>query len=186
MHSDTSGYWANGQVSEFCGELIDSGHKTIRQLASRFGLRVDNLLAAEPRGTDDTYYFFGSYYSIAQADADFAVFNPTVQDQSTAAGYPTTWDSSTPTGRQLDQMSVYDWIDAYVPGGHGSPMGRLLDAAYTEEYGADTTRPGVAEPAVPARLPAQADRLRGLRRLGREIPHRRRKPAAARGDRRTA
>jgi monoamine oxidase len=138
MHSDTSGYWANGQVSEFCGELIDSGHKTIRNLATRFGLRVDNLLAAEPRGTDDTYYFFGSYYSTAQADADFAAFNPTVQDQLTAAGYPTTWDSSTPTGRQLDQMSVYDWIDAYVPGGHGSPMGRLLDAAYTEEYGANT------------------------------------------------
>ena len=138
MHSDTSGYWANAQVSEFCGELIDSGHTTIRHLAHRFGLRVDNLLAAEPRGTDDTYFFFGSYYSTAQADADFAAFNPTVQDQATAAGYPTTWDSSTPVGRQLDQMSVYEWIDAYVPGGHGSPMGRLLDAAYTEEYGADT------------------------------------------------
>jgi monoamine oxidase len=139
MHSDTSGYWANGQVSEFCGELIDSGHRTIRNLATRFGLRVDNLLAAEPRGTDDTYYFFGSYYSTSQADADFAAFNPTVQDQLTAAGYPTTWSSSTPTGRQLDQMSVYDWIEAYVPGGHGSPMGRLLDAAYAEEYGANTT-----------------------------------------------
>jgi monoamine oxidase len=25
-----------------------------------------------------------------------------------------------------------------VPGGHGSPLGRLLDAAYAEEYGADT------------------------------------------------
>ncbi len=138
MHSDTSGYWANGQVSEYCGELIDSGHKTIRNLAMRFGLHVDNLLAAEPRGTTDTYYFFGSYYSTGQADADFAAFNPTVQQQANDAGYPTTWDSSTPTGRQLDQMSVYDWIDAYVPGGHGSPMGRLLDAAYTEEYGADT------------------------------------------------
>jgi monoamine oxidase len=39
----------------------------------------------------------------------------------------------------LDQMSVYDWIEAHVPGGHHSPMGRLLDAAYAEEYGADTT-----------------------------------------------
>jgi monoamine oxidase len=138
MHTDTSGYWANGQVSEYCGELIDSGHKTIRNLATRFGLRVDNLLGAEPRGTSDTYYFFGSYYSTDQADADFAAFNPTVQQQANDAGYPTTWDSSTPTGRQLDEMSVYDWINAYVPGGHGSPMGRLLDAAYTEEYGADT------------------------------------------------
>jgi len=139
MHSDTTGYWANGQVSEFCGELIDSGHTTIRSLARRFGLRLDNLLAAQPRGTGDTYYFLGSYYSLDQADADFAAFNPTVQAQADAAGYPTTWDSSTPTGRMLDQMSVYDWIEAYVPGGHHSPMGRLLDAAYAEEYGADTT-----------------------------------------------
>ena len=139
MHSDTSGYWANGQVSEFCGELIDSGHTTIRSLARRFGLRLDNLLAAQPRGTGDTYFFLGSYYSLDQADADFAAFNPTVQAQADAAGYPTTWDSSTPTGRMLDHMSVYDWIEAYVPGGHHSPMGRLLDAAYAEEYGADTT-----------------------------------------------
>jgi monoamine oxidase len=139
MHSDTAGYWANGQVSEFCGELIDSGHTTIRGLAKRFGLRVDNLLAAEPKGTDDTYYFFGSYYSLDQADADFAAFSQTVFDQADAAGYPTTWDSSTPTGQQLDHTSVYAWIEAYVPGGHGSPMGRLLDAAYAEEYGADTT-----------------------------------------------
>ena len=35
MHSDRSGYWANGQVSEFCGELIDTGHLTIRRLAKR-------------------------------------------------------------------------------------------------------------------------------------------------------
>jgi monoamine oxidase len=139
MHTDDSGYWANGQVSEFCGELIDSGHATIRGLAKRFGLRLDNLLAAEPRGTTDTYSFFGSYYPVDQADADFAAFSQTVFDQADAAGYPTTWDSSTPTGRMLDHMSVYDWIDAYVPGGHHSPMGRLLDAAYAEEYGADTT-----------------------------------------------
>ncbi len=28
-----SGYWANGQISEWCGELIDTGHVTIRALA---------------------------------------------------------------------------------------------------------------------------------------------------------
>ena len=35
-------------------------------------------------------------------------------------------------------MSIYDWIDAYVPGGHGSRLGGLLDAAYNIEYGAET------------------------------------------------
>src|SRR5207253_778744 len=29
--------------------------------------------------------------------------------------------------------------DQYVPGGHGSAFGRLLDSAYNQEYGADTS-----------------------------------------------
>jgi monoamine oxidase len=56
-----------------------------------------------------------------------------------AAGYPTLYNSFTPTGQALDQMSVYDWIEKYVPGGHGSQFGTLLDNAYNEEYGAETT-----------------------------------------------
>ena len=139
MHSDTSGYWSGSQVSEFCGELIDSGHKTIRQLAARFHLDADDLLVAEPHGSDDTNWFFNSYYSSQQADADFKPINATLREQVSAAGYPTTWNSSTPAGQTFDAMSVHGWIDAYVPGGHSSAMGRLLDAAYTEEYGAETS-----------------------------------------------
>src|SRR5207245_8016169 len=46
MHSDYTefpGYWANGQGAELCGELIDSGHKTILSLAQRFRLATVNL-----------------------------------------------------------------------------------------------------------------------------------------------
>ena len=32
-------------------------------------------------------------------------------------------------------MSVYEWIESRVPGGHRSPMGQLLDVAYNIEYG---------------------------------------------------
>lgn len=138
MHSDRSGYWADGQVSEFCGELIDSGHETIRDLARRFHLKKVDLIAAQPRGTTDTYSFFGDYYSVDQADADFDRIRPLLDAQTEAAGYPTTWDSSTRTGRDLDHLSVYDWIERYVPGGHNRPLGRLLDVAYAGEYGADT------------------------------------------------
>src|SRR6266545_3860920 len=68
MHSDAGGYWAEGQVSEFCGELIDSSHTTILGLANRFGLAVDDLLAAEPPGSTDTYWFLNGRYAAAQAD----------------------------------------------------------------------------------------------------------------------
>ena len=35
-------------------------------------------------------------------------------------------------------MSLYDWIERYVPGGHRSSLGRLLDVAYNIEYGAES------------------------------------------------
>lgn len=139
MHSDTTGYWADGQVSEFCGELIDTDHRTIRALARRFQLPTVDLIAAQPAGSDDTYYFHGAAYPVAQADADFAQIAPTLKAQLKAAGYPTLYSSSTDAGRQLDAISVYDWIETYVPGGHASNLGALLDAAYNEEYGAETT-----------------------------------------------
>ena len=144
MHSDSplvtpsDSYWANGQTSEWCGELIDSGHETILALADRFGLVASDVLAAEPAHSTETYWFLGDYYSDKQLDRDFKPVLKILDDQNNAAGYPTTYASSTPTGRYLDRLSVYGWIEKYVPGGHGSRLGRLLDAAYTEEYGADT------------------------------------------------
>jgi monoamine oxidase len=142
MHSDWTefghGFWDNNQQAELCGELIDTNHKTILQLAQRFGLQTVDLLAAQPNGTEDTYWIFGADYSKNQASIDFQPVHNTLQGQVQAAGYPTLYNSFTPTGQALDQMSVYDWIEKYVPGGHGSQFGTLLDNAYNEEYGAQT------------------------------------------------
>src|SRR5256885_14159409 len=69
MHSDSpltnpngTSTWENDQTSEHCGELIDSGHKTILKLANRFNLPTAALLAAEPIQSSETNYFFGHYY----------------------------------------------------------------------------------------------------------------------------
>ena len=140
MHSDRSGYFSNGQVAEFCGELIDTGHTTIRGLAKRFHLPLTDLLAAQPKGTDDTYWFLGGYYTQSQADDDFASIADALAADTDAADYPTLYNSYTQAGKELDHLSVYDWIESRVPGGHSSAFGRLLDAAYTEEYGADTSQ----------------------------------------------
>jgi monoamine oxidase len=139
MHSDRSGYWANGQVSEFCGELIDTNHTVLQALAGRFNLPLDDLHAAEPAGSNASYWFLGGRYSQSQADADFEPVRTAAKNDLTAAGYPTLWNSYKQAGYDLDHMSVYDWIETRVPGGHGSALGRLLDAAYNEEYGAETT-----------------------------------------------
>jgi monoamine oxidase len=144
MHSDAApfvdakGRWLDGQTSEWCGELIDSGHKTILMLAQRFRLATADLLGAQPNSSEDTYYFDGHFYPADQADADFQVIHQALQGDVQAASYPTTYLINTPAGIALDQMSVYDWIEDRVPGGHVSPMGQLLDGAYNIEYGAET------------------------------------------------
>ncbi len=143
MHSDWTefghAFWDNGQQAELCGELIDSDHKTILQLAQRFGLATVDLLAAQPNGTEDTYYVLGAQYPKSQADKDFQPVHNTLQGQVQATGYPTLYNSFTEAGKFFDNMTVYDWIENYVPGGHKAPFGALLDNAYNEEYGADTT-----------------------------------------------
>jgi monoamine oxidase len=137
MHSNTS-TWAEGQVSEWCGELIDTGHTVIQDLAARFGLPLDNLHAAEPTGSTETYYFGGEYYPYKNADKDFQPVLNVLNDQNTDAPFPTLYNSFTKKGKALDETSVYDWIAKYVPGGHGSTFGKLLDVAYNIEYGRDT------------------------------------------------
>jgi monoamine oxidase len=143
MHSDWqefgTGFWDYGQQAELCGELIDTNHKTILQLAQRFGLATVDLLQAQPNGTEDTYWIFGADYPYAQASIDFKPVHNTLQGQVQATSYPTLWNLSTTAGQWFDQMTLYDWITQYVPGGHGSPLGALLNAAYNEEYGAETT-----------------------------------------------
>src|SRR5439155_793690 len=60
-------------------------------------------------------------------------------DQVQQTSYPTLYNLFTDAGKFFDNMTVYDWIENYVPGGHGAPFGALLDNAYNEEYGAETT-----------------------------------------------
>ncbi len=98
MHSDRSGYWLDNQISESCGELIDTGHKTILHLAQRFGLATADLVGAEPNGSEDTYRFFGQYYRKSQADTDFQPVHNALQGDVAAASYPTTYKINTAAG----------------------------------------------------------------------------------------
>ncbi len=139
MHSDTTS-WLNGQTSEHCGELIDTGHTTILNLASRFNLQTVNLHAAEPPGSTETYFFGGGYYSAARANHDFQPVFKRLTADNNAAPFPTLYNSFTEAGSDLDHMTVYDWIETRVPGGHGSKLGQLLDVAYNIEYGNVTTQ----------------------------------------------
>ncbi|MFJ3585399.1 flavin monoamine oxidase family protein [Streptomyces sp. NPDC090127] len=131
-------HWAYGQTSEIGGELIDTSHKKILELCRRFDLPTEDFLGGGPNGAEEVLWFNGAYYPRHQADEDFnAVYHSLRRDLSEAG--EVLWNRSTPTGTALDNMSVHEWIESRVPGGHSSPLGRFIDVAYNVEYGADTT-----------------------------------------------
>jgi monoamine oxidase len=131
------GAFNDGQIAEHGGELIDQYHKEIRQLTQELGLNLDNLLAAEQNGTEPFYYFDGARQTFAETtDAVKQIWQVMHADLS-AASYPTTFDSFTAAGFTLDHMSILDWIESRIPGGHDSHLGQLLDVAYNIEYGAE-------------------------------------------------
>jgi monoamine oxidase len=132
--------WRDGQVSEHGGELIDTGHTEILDLIAELGLSVENRVEATPPGTEPFFFFDGAPYPVDEVRDDLRVILPQAQSDAEAAGFPILYDSYTPRARELDLMSIRDWIEAYVPGGLSSRLGRLLDVAYTIEYGAEIDR----------------------------------------------
>ncbi len=137
IFSNSNGYWSDNQVTEWCGEFIDSEHVTMRALANRFNLPLENVHDVEPAGSTDTYFFNDTYYPRADAVADFQAVYTAVQTDAANTDDPQTGEL-TAKGKALDRTSIARWIQTRVPGGLGSRMGRLLDAAYATEYGADT------------------------------------------------
>jgi len=131
------GHFADGQIAERGGELIDQSHTEIRQLAQELGLDLDNLLRAEASGTEPFYFFDGSRYAYADATRDLKAAWQTLHRDLSDASYPTLYTSFTPRGFQLDHMSIAEWIDASIPGGRASRLGQLLETAYVIEYGAE-------------------------------------------------
>lgn len=130
--------WRDGQTSESGGELFDPTHRTMLALARRFRLSLVDAVAAEPPGADETYYFSGQYYASAQLALDFAPVAEAIGQDAAAARYPTTFANSTPAAVALDRVSVFEWIETRVPGGHRSPLGALLDVVFRVEFGANT------------------------------------------------
>jgi monoamine oxidase len=131
------GFFHDSQLAERGGEVIDTGHKELRTLARELGLELDDLCAAEKPGSQARYFFEGRTYTQREVADDFAPLVPRLRRDLKAAGARTLYSKNTARGRELDRMSVLDWIRQNVPGGVESRFGRLLNVAYTAEYGAE-------------------------------------------------
>src|SRR5262245_58402983 len=138
MHSHRAGYWADGQTTEWCGELIDANHETMLSLARAVELPLTDRHAAQSQGSTPTYFCLGERYAWKRADEDFGPVRAALVQDFQGVGPLTTYAESTPAATRLDQTSVRDWIERRVPGGTQSPFGRILDVAFASDYGAAT------------------------------------------------
>ncbi|MFY9719832.1 MAG: NAD(P)/FAD-dependent oxidoreductase [Candidatus Cybelea sp.] len=136
MHSERS-YWNDGQHTEWCGAMVDSTHANMHSLARRFGQPLLDTHAAWPPRARDTCFLDGRYYSMADADRDFAKIYPILESQLAKVDPETTYATATPTARRLDAMSMREWIRQYVPSGLDGQLGRLIAESYRNEYGRD-------------------------------------------------
>lgn len=130
-------------VAENGGELIDTPHTNVQALAKELGLLLDDCGGwAASQGLEELYFVNGHKYSFAQAFEDFKAMANQLNQDRVHAQFPQTWDNLSDRGRELDNMTVREYISRYAPGGLNSDFGKVLNIAYNIEYGAETDQQG--------------------------------------------
>ena len=124
-------HFADDQVIELGGELIDTGHARIRALAGELGIALDDLLDGD---TDhETWFFDGRAIGEAELVRAFVPVAAAIERDLALAGdgaYDHT--DTNPAFRALDAMSISQWFDR---NGVSGWLRKLLDVAYTTEMG---------------------------------------------------
>lgn len=142
MHS-TDSAWQGPHFSEWCAELINSDHEVLLGFVRRLGIPLmDRAKAREVEPSNGLYLIEGEIYAEADAAADYGRIADLVDRQARTLGLPGNWNLDSAAARELDGLSAYEWIEAHVPGGHDSKLGKLLDLGYTIDCGVDTRRQG--------------------------------------------
>jgi monoamine oxidase len=144
------GFWEDGQWSEWGGELIDTDHRLVFSLCKRFGFEVIDAERVNTKGATDVLYFDGGYYpwDVMVDDWKHGGVNGALKaDMRALPPYPWAFDDRrwTPEGLAIDAMTVYDWIETRIPGGHASRLGQFIDVAYNIEFGEETQRQGASD-----------------------------------------
>ena len=124
-------HFADGQVIELGGELIDTSHLRIRALAAELGLTLDDLLEGE--GATDTWYFDGRAVGEREiVEAFVPVARAIERDVAMLGDGDLDYRDENPAFRALDALSIAQWLDR---NGVGGWLRKLIAVAYTTEMG---------------------------------------------------
>lgn len=122
----------DGQVIELGGELIDTNHSAIRNLARELGITLDDLSLDNPTLSGDLWFLDGARRSDEEVIAAFRPVAAAIE-RSMAPLQDDEITYHTPgLATPLDRQSLTEWLDG---AGVRGWMRTLLDVAYTTEYG---------------------------------------------------
>jgi monoamine oxidase len=137
------GMLEGGQLCELGGELIDTGHEVMQGLALELGLGLDDLFEAE---LADTWHFDGRAVPTSEIVAAFEPVSRAIAEQLEATFEVDAMGQPTPAAvaafMRLDNTTLRGWLED--PDNGASPlMRRILDVAYTGEYGRESDEQSV-------------------------------------------
>ncbi len=127
-------HFADGQVCELGGELIDTGHAQIRALAAELGLALDDLTQDPTCIFGDIWFADGRRYSEVEILRAFAPLAEAIRrDADTLPDQEITY--AAPGGCEaLDRETMTHWLDR---NGASGWLRELIEVAYTTEMGLD-------------------------------------------------
>jgi monoamine oxidase len=133
--------WDPGQWTEWGGELIDTNHSTIHALCERYGFGLIDLPTVQTAGSKDIIYIDGAYYPWADMVAEWKASGADAvldSQMRTLPNWPWPYDAKwSAAAIALSELTLHDWIEQFIPGGHTTRLGKFLDLAYVLEYGAE-------------------------------------------------
>jgi monoamine oxidase len=131
-------HFADGQVVELGGELIDTDHTHLRGLCDELEIPLDDLSEDDPALARDVWFFAGARRSDAEVVEAFRPFARRIQaDLATLGGDGSVTYSEPNGGQRLDRTPLSAWLAAVDAEGWARD---LLTVAYTTEYGLETDR----------------------------------------------
>jgi monoamine oxidase len=130
------GKFADGQVAELGGELIDTGHAHIRALCEELEIPLDDLSIEPSEVHRECFHFGGQRYSEAEVVEAFRPVAALIaRDLATIGGDGDISYAHPHNAAALDQLSIAEWLTAARVSGW---FRSLLETAYTTEYGLET------------------------------------------------
>ena len=125
-------HFADGQVAELGGELIDSGHRHLRGLIAELGLALDDFEQDQPELARALWFFEGRRRSEREVIEAFRPIAAAIERDRAVLDEGDITYRTPRHAETLDRESLSDWFDRH---GISGWIRRLLTVAYVTEMG---------------------------------------------------